>query len=271
MKLRVLAALFFLCFVYTQNFQAQLSKTHYIPPLTYAEEGNANPREHYFYISTPKNKIVNYTIKQIGNSANDISGQVSNNDPQIIEIGEGVSQLFIESNQTSVIINNKGFIIEADDVIYVSLRVLAGNNYSQAGALVSKGSSALGKIFRAGMFTNQSGRTVDNSGPSENLMSFISVLATENNTTVNFSDISNSTEIQNFSGNFPVDIVLNEGESYVIAMNSYSTAFPDNNKDGLIGTLIESDKDIVVNTGSANGSFSDGNGRDYGIEIGRAS
>ena len=38
------------------------------------------------------------------------------------------------------------------------------------------------------------------------------------------------------------------------------------NRDGLIGTLITSNKPIVVNTGSTNGSFHNGNGRDYGID-----
>ena len=34
----------------------------------------------------------------------------------------------------------------------------------------------------------------------------------------------------------------------------------------MIGVLIESDKPIVVNSGSANGSFHTGSGRDYGID-----
>jgi len=38
------------------------------------------------------------------------------------------------------------------------------------------------------------------------------------------------------------------------------------NRAGLIGTLISSSKPIVVNTGSANGSFGTGNARDYGID-----
>ena len=31
-----------------KNIQAQLSKKHFIPPLTYAENGNANPENQYF-------------------------------------------------------------------------------------------------------------------------------------------------------------------------------------------------------------------------------
>ena len=61
----------------------------------------------------------------------------------------GVTQLFQESPQTSTVTTNKGYIIESDAAIYVSIRVLAGVG-AQAGALVSKGNSALGTSFRAG-------------------------------------------------------------------------------------------------------------------------
>ncbi|WP_144374435.1 hypothetical protein [Winogradskyella sp. PG-2] len=50
----------------SQHSIAQLSKTHYIPPLTSAEFGNANPESQYLYLSTPSAADVAYTIKQIG-------------------------------------------------------------------------------------------------------------------------------------------------------------------------------------------------------------
>ncbi|QXP65054.1 T9SS type B sorting domain-containing protein [Polaribacter sp. HaHaR_3_91] len=246
--------LFFICFITFQNINAQLSKKHFIPPLTYAENGNANPENQYFYISTPSNQNVSYTITQIG-SNDDITGTVTNTSPQEISIGTGDTQLFIDSGQTSVVHSNKGYIIEASDVIYVSIRVLAGGG-AQAGALVSKGSSALGTSFRAGMFTNEN--------PQDNYLNFISVMATEDNTIVDFDDLPAGILIKNYSGSLPIsNILLNEGESYVVATNSFDNTI---NRDGLIGTLITSDKPIVVNTGSVNGSFHNGNGRDYGID-----
>ena len=60
----LLIAIFSLMFI--AYIEAQLSKKHFIPPLTYAENGNANPENQYFYISTPSNSDVSYTIKQIG-------------------------------------------------------------------------------------------------------------------------------------------------------------------------------------------------------------
>ena len=130
------------CLISIKKTNAQLSKKHFIPPLTYAETGNANPENQYFYISTPSTQNVSYTIKQIGFPANDITGFVSSNTPQEIFIANGNSQLFVDSRTTSVVHNDKGYIIEADDVIYVSIRVLAGGG-AQAGALVSKGSSVV--------------------------------------------------------------------------------------------------------------------------------
>ncbi|WP_242158287.1 T9SS type B sorting domain-containing protein [Aestuariivivens sediminis] len=260
--------LFFLILILCLCFKSfgQLSKTHYIPPLTESGEGSSTPQDHYIYLSTPSNTTVNFTIKPIGLSAvNYITGTVSNSTPYEYYIGNGRNtQLFVNVNETSTIKSNKGYIIEAESPVYVSVRINAG---SQAGALVSKGISGLGTIFRVGAFTNEAGRTLNNNGAtSENLMSFVSVLATEDNTSVTFSDIDNNTEVENFTNAFPYTVNLNKGDSYCIAMNSYSTTFPTNNKDGLIGALVQSDKPIVVNCGSANGSFHNGNGRDYGID-----
>jgi gliding motility-associated-like protein len=234
--------------------QAQLSKKHFIPPLTYAESGNANPEDQYFYISTPNSQNVNFTIKQIGVPSADITGSVSKTSPQEIFIGNGDSQLFVDSRQTSLVHTNKGYIIESNDVIYVSIRVLAGGG-AQAGALVSKGASALGTTFRAGMFTNEN--------PQTNYLNFISVMASEDDTKVTFDDLPTGISIKNYPGSIPISITLNEGESYIVATNAADTAI---NRDGLIGALITSDKPIVTNIGSANGSFHNGGGRDYGMD-----
>jgi len=251
-KLHIVLAVFtLLCFKTTY---AQLSKKHFVPPLTYAEAGNANPENQYFYISTPSTKDVSYTIQQIGFPDNDITGIVSANNPQEILIGNGDSQLFVDSRQTSIVHNDKGYIVEATDVIYVSVRVLAGGG-AQAGALVSKGLSALGTTFRAGMFTNEN--------PQTNYLNFIAVMASEDNTQVSFDDLPTGISIKNYTGSLPISTILNEGESYIVATNAADNAI---NRDGLIGTLINADKPIVVNTGSANGSFHDGGGRDYGID-----
>ena len=102
-----LLIIFLVLFGYFNKAQAQLSTRHFIPPLTNAEFGNANPENQYFYISTPNVQNVNYTIKQIGlPAASDINGTVNNTNPQEIFIGTGVTQLFQESPQTSTVTTN---------------------------------------------------------------------------------------------------------------------------------------------------------------------
>jgi len=255
-------------FIATQTGFSQLSKTHYIPPLTAADHNSSIPGDQYMYISTPSNADVAFTIKKVGlSSAFDITGVVSNNNPKQIQLAtDGFGQLFVDPVNTSQVFNSRGYIVEATDLIYVSIRMNSSND-AQAGALVSKGASALGTEFRVGAFTNQAGRTTNNNGStSENLLSFVSVMATEDNTNVTFSNISNNTEIINNTKTFPYSETLQKGDCYTIAMNSYSSTFTANNKDGLIGALVKSDKPIVVNCGSANGSFHNGTGRDYGID-----
>lgn len=238
---------------------SQLSLTHFIPPLTNAEPGSSTPGNQYIYLSTPSNNDVAYTVTPIGQPPSSIiTGVVSRANPIEIFIGNGSGQLFIPVTLTSRVTNDRGYIIEAEEAIYVSIRMQAGGgtNPSQAGALVSKGASALDTTFRVGSFTNEV--------PQNNYLSFVSVMATEDNTVVTFSDLPTGISINSYSGPIPFSRTLNRGESYTVAINSdQQTA---TNTDALIGALVTSDKNIVVNCGSANGSFGTGNGRDYGID-----
>ncbi|WP_158655312.1 T9SS type B sorting domain-containing protein [Flavivirga eckloniae] len=232
-----------------------MSKVHYIPPLTSAEFGNANPEVQYIYLSTPNTTDIPFTIKPVGQPpSNYITGIVSNTNPQRIFLDSGNGQLFIPSSQTSTVVNNRGYIIEAESTIYVSVRMNAGGG-AQAGALVSKGLSALGTTFRVGSYTNEN--------PQDNYLNFVSVMATEDNTQVTFSNLPAGIIIKNYSGTTPINTTLNKGESYTVATNSSSSVI---NRDGLIGCLVNSDKPIVVNCGSANGSFHNGGSRDYGLD-----
>jgi gliding motility-associated-like protein len=236
---------------------SQLSQKHYIPPLTYAEQNSSLPNNQYIYISTPSNRNINYSIKPIG-SSQEFTGVVSKLTPAVFFIGTGESQLFVGASSTSSVHNNKGYIIEASGgQIYVSVRIRAGGGNSQAGALVSKGNAALGKAFRAGM--------LDDANRGGDYLSFISLMATENNTKVNFSNLDSDIRIENSSSGSAIgEITLNEGESYILAAN---LSLQNSADISLIGTLISADKNIVVNVGSANGSFGPVAGRrDYGID-----
>ena len=246
-----------------QNVLAQYSKSHYIPPITTTGNGAANPLDQYLYISTPSETPVNVVIKPMGGT--EISGTASNTDPWEFYIGNGTNtNLIITSNSLDGNpYNNKGYIIESEDLTYVSARLFAGSYY-QAGSVVSKGTAALGTEFRAGTFENEGNLT---GGTPQNYLNFVSVLATQDNTTVDFKEFGNGVTIIN---NIPTeDIILNAGETYSVAITPYPTNTNAANAAGLIGTLIESDKPIAVNSGSFTGSnsnYNEGGGQDLGID-----
>lgn len=232
---------------------AQLSKTHYIPPLISSSSAGVTPQDHYIYISTPSIQDVKFKIFPIGGTP--ILGSVNKVTPYRYSIGSGDnSQLFATSSNTGKS-TNKGFIIESEGSIYANIRTNSGGG-NQAGGLVAKGISGLGKRFRAGAMLNTTNIT--------GLLNFFSVLATENNTKVTISNIPNGTTLANnqiFTGS--EIIKLDKNESYTLAING-------NMGGNLIGALIESDKDIVVNSGSFGGTndpTTDLNaGRDIGFD-----
>lgn len=235
--------LFFL--ILTTATFAQFSKTHYIPPLSCSDEGSAIAEEQYLYISTPNITPINFKITELGGIV--IEGTVSKSTPYIYNIGNGnTTQLITRRSAVNTILKDKGYTIEADDLIYVSARVIAGLT-NQSGSLVSKGMAALGTQFRIGSLRNTLADPY-----TKNHYTFVSVLATENNTTVQFSDIKLGTSLINntAAGNTPSAITLNRGESFVMAVEGPK----EENRDGLIGSLVSSDKPIAVNCGSFAGS-----------------
>ena len=181
-------ALFLIVMAFTiqLNLNAQLSKVHYVPPIAYSSEASSNaiPNQgHYFYISTPSTTSVTVVITPVGAVSSTI--QVSNSIPHKFEIDApgdldssqiaiGASSSDVVSN-TSRVVTDKGYIVEATAAIYVALRIGESN---QAGALVSKGGAALGTDFRIGGFTNYR--------PHQKLdySTFLSVMATENATLI---------------------------------------------------------------------------------------
>lgn len=238
---------------------AQFSKTHYIPPLSGSDDISSSAQEQYLYISTPNINPVNFKIKQLGGAI--INATVSKSSPYIYNVGYGTNtQLMIQENDVNTVKTDKGYIIEADDMIYVSVRIIAGSG-NQSGALVSKGLAALGTNFRVGALLNSD----PNLQYRNRHYTFVSILATENNTLVNFDDVKFGVKLLNNAsvGNLPAPIILNSGESFVMAVEGPADPNTDGllteNRDGLIGSLISSDKPIAVNCGSFAGTNADNN------------
>jgi len=226
--------------------------------------------EQYLYISTPSVADINYTVTPIGSPGAIRTGSLNRTNPYILYIGTGRSTQFTTGNGNSnTILRDKGYIIQTSEPSYVSVRFRGATSRAQAGALVSKGEAALGRSFRAGMFTNTSAKG--------NSMNFVSVMATVDNTSITFSDLEAGIRFNNMKSNgstgtpgaipaaFSKTITLNRGETYIISAN----ISPNNTSynDALIGALIQSDKDIAVNVGSLCGSnHRSDSGRDFGLD-----
>jgi gliding motility-associated-like protein len=242
------------------NCFSQFSKTHYIPPLS--NSPSQAPQGQYMYISSPSLTPINFIIKQMGGS--NIAGTVSRDAPYTLNIGSGFNTQLLISDEpgnslVNTILSNKGYIIEAEDLIYVTVRLTSTPDNYQAGGLVSKGLAALGNRFRIGAFINTGAPA-----STDSHYTFATILATENNTTISFDDIKPNVELINnaAAGSTPSSIVLNSGQSYAIAVKGPLDA----NRDGLIGALIKSDKPIVVNCGSFAGSDGDTGNLDLGFD-----
>lgn len=231
------------------SISAQFSKTHYIPPLSGADTQPVQSQ--HIYISSPNINPVNFTITELGGGI--ISGTVSRDNPYVYNIGYGLdTRLHVRRSLVNNVLNNKGYIVEAEDQVYVAVRLTATPENYQAGCLVSKGLAALGTEFRVGAFVNTHITVRSNIH-----FTFVSILATENNTTINFSDIKPGVSLVNNPGmgNFPMPVILNRGQSFVMAVEGPLAA----NSDGLIGALISSDKPIAVNCGSFAGTNGNNN------------
>jgi gliding motility-associated-like protein len=248
--------------------KAQLDTKHYIPPMF----GKEDYGTHYLVLGTPVTSTFNVTVSDgAGNLIASIP--LSSSSSSTTQIGDQLSSPFLvnEAQLNSAISNGKGLILSAPEPFYASVRVTVS---AQAGSLTSKGEkAALGKDFRTAHMFN-------NNGYKEGKSNVFSIMATENNTTINISDINPGVIFRNTSSSGTpltsnnIALTLNEGESYVIAA-FLDEANATNNMNGVNGTHITSDKNIVVNCGSwLGGNAIDGvspngsaiQGRDIGID-----
>jgi len=133
-----------ICFVF-QDINAQFSKTHYIPPIATTGSGPSSPQTQHLYISTPNETPFNVIINPIGGTP--ITVQVSNANPYEYYVGAGIDTNFIvQTNLSGQNLTDKGFIIEAEDLVYVSVRLFTSAQLYQAGGIVSKGLSSRGRV-----------------------------------------------------------------------------------------------------------------------------
>lgn len=235
---------------------AQYDTIHYIPPL-FARENIGN---HYLQLSTSESASFPVTIMD-GNLNVINTVTISNTSSFNVNLGSGYNARgIVRIDSLNRKLTHDGLILIAPQPFYANLRHIQS---AQGLQLSAKGNTALGRRFRSGHVYNTSQQ-------SQRKAHIISVMATEDNTNVTFSEFKDGVIFYNSNtGGVPLTsmdttIVLDKYESYIIAALT-NEANATNNVNGLNGTLITSDKDIVVNTGSWLAG-SDGGGRDIGVD-----
>ena len=113
--------LLFLFVLFASSAFSQISKTHYIPPITYANSGGATPTDQWIYISTPSVNDVIVDITEIGGGTTQVIINNSTSYPHPVS-SSSPSQLAVNRNTVGQVITNRGYIISADCPIYVSVR-----------------------------------------------------------------------------------------------------------------------------------------------------
>ncbi len=233
---------------------SQLSTSHWISPIHSRDPNQVN--DHYVYLSTPEPIPFQVTVTDgAGNPLPGSPATISRGNPASLLIGnQQPSVMFLEPFELNTVQSNKGLLLDGSSPFYVSFRVRSN---AQAGYLTSKGKLGAGTSFRLGSMPQQADQGLRNF--------YASVMATEDNTSITFSDYDPAVEFTTGTTTISpntITITLNEGQTYTVSGYTNVVA----NLDGFVGALVNSDKPITVNTGNAMGSLSPNSGQDFGID-----
>jgi gliding motility-associated-like protein len=235
----------FLSIITVQNVFAQLDTEHYFAPV-FGFNNNMGGQQ-WLYLSTPSTTPI--TVNVTDGAGNAVGGSpitVSNAAPFRIEIASNTGTDFmVNVNELNAALSARGLKLTSSSPFYASIRV-GQDGGNQVSIVVAKGKSALGKTFRLGGPPIASGKRENDFFYNAGFM------ATEpGQTVVTLSEYTPGIQLY---GNTlinpvgPITFTLNQGETYVIAAR-YDNAAPEVNRDGLLGTLVSSNKNIVITNG----------------------
>ena len=260
---------------------AQYDYEHYVPPFYNGSSTDNDIGYHRAILSTNSvNDITVYIYRGYDEEIAQVT--ISNNSPYSYpfltpsgaEKGDVISyphtydfpENVVGAKELNTVLANDGLRFYSPDApFFVNMR---HSTQDQGSSLTTKGTYAYGTEFLSGhVYTHQNSATSRRSH-------FISVMATEDNTVVNFTDIKVSilTEFNSSTNNIqaksvsPSDVItatLNKGESYIIGVDHNLSGFSDADKNAMNGTSITSSKPIAVNSGSWTSGPS---GQDIGVD-----
>ena len=169
---------------------SQLSSNHYFPPLSNGHFGNNQgsvPGNNEVCISTPSMNNVTVTLTFPGNPTLNTTLTVSEGASICHDLPSSYSSPMLvkasyDAGDVSIlgsVNNNLGMIVSATEEVYANYRVRSSNG-SQAEIYSSKGTAAIGTQFRTAHLLCPS--------TYEDRLSFVSVMALNNNTSVTIND-----------------------------------------------------------------------------------
>ena len=233
--------------------KAQLSTIHYLPPLYGRDESII--QKHFILVTNPnQSRIANVLILD-GSGQVLFNEAVGNGTTFKADLGVGLdANGVIGTDQLNTVISqDENLLVQSDIPVYVQIRhTISDPNNTEIDRHLhglissSKGDWAIGTRFRTG-FGYSSNSGVNNEITPDGRSDFISFMATEDNTIVTISDIHPQVNFEGVWGTpNNIKVTLNGGESYTVAH------FPDSDLSNLKlnGTLLTSDRPIVVNCGS---------------------
>ncbi|MEY3399441.1 MAG: hypothetical protein RL220_2035, partial [Bacteroidota bacterium] len=227
--------------------QAQFDYKFFMPPIWQTGNNPQNDPSQLFITSPFDNVSVH--IQTPDGTTFVFDGVVSSGTPLIVTLTPEIGQTVLPN---TVMFNN-GLIIEASMPIMAAHRVMANTSQS---LVTLKGQDALGHEFYCASQTRN--RLINNNPTSRH---FISVMATEDNTTITFeTPFDMYTPLAGDLPN-PYTITLNADESYCIIGNTTAQH--------VAGSRVTSDKHIAVISGSAytpTPASNGNNGADSGID-----
>ena len=233
------------------NLVAQYSTEHYMPPLYNGASSNSDdPDEIRIDLSTMVSSSFNVSVKKYDGTVI-FTKSINKSSPNSFAVSTS-NYLYADAHGTTD--QNKGLYFTASSPFYVRVDVRGGDQF---GSIASKGAEGMGKEFFSAHFYQTSSGYINQNSYS----SFISIMGTENSTTVTIEANSGV----NWDGQPSNTITLNKGYSYVLGIDHANSSYDED----IIGTKITADKNIVVNSGTWSGGIrqaQSSNPRDMGYD-----
>lgn len=255
--------------IYHSNLQ--LDNTHYLQPIVFGEYGATRITEEFVYLSTPSATNISVTIRMSDGTtiprlsvysinaatttivtngvvtlSNGTPVRLSFINASNVILAPGTSPVTVATTRAGTIIpaNIGGLIFQSTGNFFVNYR---GNDASQAGSVLTKGSVALGKNFFWGGTPNEFTTSVPEVG------NMVSITATENNTIVTVNNIDAGTEFINGASATPltgtnITRTLQKGQSFILYAKVKINTLSLQDR-GWLGAKITSNNNIAVTVG----------------------